>query len=129
MSVYLAHALTSLLPTTSPIIVNVVHPGFCTSEITRNVKFPASTFNAIATFLAAKSCEKGSRNLVWAAVGTPTTEKGKEDGDGLSSLRGAYVSHAQVEECSDYALSDEGKAVGKRIWVCSCLSNYRSFTR
>lgn len=64
---------------------------------------------------------------MWAAVGSPETARGKDDGDKLPSLRGAFVSHAQVEECSDYALSDEGKAVEERIWVSRSLSHYYQF--
>ena len=76
-----------------------------------------SLLNAIGEVLFAKNCEQGSRNLIWAAIGVPSTPRGKEDNEGVNLLRGAYIVHAQVKECSDYALSEEGRAVCERFWV------------
>jgi len=58
--------------------------------------------------LLARTAEEGSRNLVWGAVGGAGRE---------FELRGAYVSNANLDEVSDYALSDEGAVVQARIWV------------
>ena len=56
----------------------------------------------------ARTTEQGSRQLVWAAVGGAGRE---------FELRGGYVSKADLQEVSDYVLSDEGAAVQTRVWV------------
>ena len=58
--------------------------------------------------LLARTAEQGSRQLVWAAVGGAGRE---------FELRGAYVSKADVQEVSDYVLSDDGVVAQRRIWV------------
>ena len=47
----------------------------------------------------ARTAEQGLRQLVWAVVGGAGRE---------FELRGAYVSKADVQEVSDYVLSDDG---------------------
>jgi retinol dehydrogenase 12 len=116
-NLFSVHALTSRLPPTSPIIVNAVHPGFCKSQLNREVKFPKWLVLKAGELLLARSCEEGSRHVIWASIGTPSSTRDKEDGEGIRLLKGAYIAHCQVEECSDYALSEEGKAVRERIWV------------
>jgi len=117
MNVFVVHAIASRLPTTSPIIVNAVHPGYCKSGLTRQAKFPKKTFASISEFLFARSCEEGSRSLIWAAIGTPSGTRDKEDGESVRLLQGEYIAHAQILGCSSYASSEEGKAVGERIWA------------
>ena len=58
--------------------------------------------------LLARTTEEGSRQLVWAAIGGAGRE---------SDLRGGFVSKANLQEVSDYALSDEGAVVQTRLWV------------
>jgi len=57
--------------------------------------------------LIGRTTEQGSRQLVWAAVGGAGRE---------FELRGAYVSKADVQEVSDYVLSDDGVVAQRRIW-------------
>jgi retinol dehydrogenase 12 len=76
----------------------------------------------VAQFLIARTAEQGSRNLIWAAIATPSVPRDKEDGEGIRLLKGAYIANSQVEECSDYALSAEGKAMRERILVCVRLT-------
>jgi len=64
--------------------------------------------------LLARTTEEGSRQLVWAAVGGVGRE---------FELRGGYVNMANLEEVSDYALSDEGAAVQTRLWVRDTFSH------
>jgi retinol dehydrogenase-12 len=61
----------------------------------------------IEVFLAFTT-EEGSRQLLWAALGGAGRE---------FELRGGYVSKANLQEVSDYALSDEGAVIQTRIWV------------
>lgn len=64
--------------------------------------------DSIMEFLLARTTEEGSRQLVWAAVGGTGRE---------FELRGGYVSKANLQEVSDYALSDGGAVVQARLWV------------
>jgi len=117
-NIFFVQALASRLSPSSPIIVNCVHPGFCKSELLRQSDFFKSFLMVIGQFLlAACSSEVGSRHLVWAAIGTPSGTRAKEDGEDIRLLKGAYIANVGVEECSNYPLSEEGKAVRERIWV------------
>ena len=64
--------------------------------------------------ILARTTEEGSRQLVWAAVGGTGRE---------FELRGGYVNKANLEEVSDYVLSDEGGAVQTRLWVRDTFSH------
>ena len=63
---------------------------------------------SIMECLLARTTEEGSRQLVWAAIGGVGRE---------SELRGGFVSNANLQEVSDYVLSDEGTVVQTRLWV------------
>ena len=65
--------------------------------------------------LLARSTEKGSRELVWAAIGGAGREV---------ELRGAYVSNETLQEVTDYALSDEGAVLQTRLWVRELSHNW-----
>jgi hypothetical protein len=90
------------------VIVTAVNPGYCKSQLRRNLSFPLRFFDGIMEAVLARTTEEGSRNLVWAAVGGAGRE---------FELRGGYVSNANLQEVSDYALSDEGAVVQTRLWV------------
>jgi retinol dehydrogenase-12 len=101
--------LTKRLPANSPVIVTSANPGYCKSELRRNFPFALRIIDTIREALLARTTEEGSRQLVWAAVGGVGRE---------FELRGGYVSMANLQEVSDYALSDEGAVVQTRLWVC-----------
>jgi retinol dehydrogenase 12 len=101
--------LTKRLPANSPVIVTSANPGYCKSELNRNFPFALRIIDTIGQALLARTTEEGSRQLVWAAVGGVGRE---------FELRGGYVSMANLQEVSDYALSDEGAVVQTRLWVC-----------
>lgn len=62
--------------------------------------------------LVARQTEEGSRQLVWAAVGTP------EGGEGsLDKLRGAYINTAHIDEPGDFLLGEAGKRREGKLWV------------
>ena len=67
--------------------------------------------------LLARTAEEGSRQLMWAAIGGVGRE---------FELRGGYVNRANLQEVSDYVLSDEGAAVQTRIWVRDIFSHNRT---
>jgi hypothetical protein len=109
LNVFFVQELTKRLPASSPVIVTIANPGYCKSELLRNFPFALRMLEAIGKALLARTTEEGSRQLVWAAVGGAGRE---------FELRGGYVSMANLQEVSDYALSDEGAVVQTRLWVC-----------
>jgi len=62
----------------------------------------------ILEVLLARTTEEGSRQILWAAIGGTGRE---------AELRGGYVNKSNLQEVSDYVLSDEGAVVQTRIWV------------
>jgi retinol dehydrogenase 12 len=92
------------------VIVTAVNPGLCKSQLIRNQAFLVRLIAAIVMILIGRTTEEGSRQLVWAAVGGVGRE---------FELRGGYVSKGDLQEVSDYVLSDEGAVVQTRIWVRS----------
>jgi len=107
-NIFFVRELTKRLPANSPIIVTAANPGFCKSQLFRHVPFILHLASTIVMALLARSTEQGSRQLVWAAVGGAGREY---------DLRGAYVNKADLQEVSDFVLSDDGAVAQKRIWV------------
>jgi hypothetical protein len=60
--------------------------------------------------LLARSAEKGSRTIVHAALAGSRAD-----------MQGKYLNKCQVEEESDYVLSDEGAKTEDQLWVCFLL--------
>ncbi|KAF9443120.1 hypothetical protein P691DRAFT_809434 [Macrolepiota fuliginosa MF-IS2] len=58
------------------------------------------------------TAEQGSRQLIWAAGGTP-----KGDNDSPDKLKGVYVGLADIDEPSDFVLGDEGKEREDKLWA------------
>lgn len=111
LNIFFARALTERLRG-EPIIVNTVNPGYCHSNLSRNMPSIVIMLDKLAKWIFARTTEQGSRSLVWAAIG------GDEDRD---KLRGAYVALCQVSEASDYVLSDGGKRAQDVLWVSAEL--------
>ena len=116
MNILFVRELTKKLPANSPIIVTAVNPGFCKTQLTRHVPFPARLVMTIMAALLGRTAEEGSRQLVWAAIGGAGREL---------ELRGAYVNKADIEEVSDYVLSDDGAVAQRRIWVRHKFNSHR----
>jgi retinol dehydrogenase 12 len=108
LNVFFVRELTKRLPANSPVIVTAVNPGLCKSQLGRHRSFFDNVVAAIAMAILGRTAEEGSRQLVWAAVGGVGREV---------ELRGAYVNKANIQEVSDYVLSDEGAVVQTRLWV------------
>lgn len=95
-------------------IVNGVNPGYCYSELRRNLGLIVSVFDWMMEKALARTSEEGGRQLVWAAVGG----EGNED-----ETRGAYISACRVEEPSDILLGEEGQKLQNRVWVRDLVSH------
>ena len=100
--------LASRLPNPTPVSVTSINPGFCHSRLTRALE-DNPILNVVLRLmkaLLARTTEMGSRTLVHPAVGP-----------GERARHGRYVSSCEVTEESDYALSEEGKEISRRLWV------------
>ncbi|KAI0002530.1 hypothetical protein BJV74DRAFT_973541 [Russula compacta] len=107
LNVFFVRELTKRLPANSPVIVTAVSPGYCKSQLRRHLSFFVSILDGIMEAFLARTTEEGSRQLIWASIGGAGRE---------FELRGAYVNKSNLQEVSDYALSDEGAAVQTRLW-------------
>lgn len=107
LNLFFARELASRFPKDSPLVINAVNPGFCFSAIRRDASLPRSiVFRAMETFLA-WSTERGSRQLIFAALGNQ---------DKPDVMKGAYISSSEIVEPSDYVVSNEGVKVQKQLW-------------
>lgn len=86
-------------PESYPVIINMVNPGLCHSELADKVGLPIKIVKAIL----ARKTEVGSRTLVDAA------SKGQES-------MGQSLSDCKVEEPSAFVRSAEGKETQRRVW-------------
>ncbi|KAF9447064.1 NAD(P)-binding protein [Macrolepiota fuliginosa MF-IS2] len=107
LGVFFARALNSRIKD-QPIIVNTVNPGFCRTELHRNM---AGLVTWLLELVFGRTAEQGSRQLIWAAVGTPKGDEGA-----LDNLKGAYISFADIHPPSDFVLGEEGKKKEDKLW-------------
>ena len=107
LNVFFARELNERLRDKS-VVVNAVTPGFCHSELARNITGIRAWYMWLRKLVLARSTEQGSRQLIWACIG------GK---DNIDQLRGAYISSMQVREPSDFVVSEEGKHAQTKLWV------------
>lgn len=86
----------------SGVILNMLNPGLCHSELGRD----AGLFLSVLKFFLARTTEVGSRTLVASALA------GKES-------HGNYMHDGLVDDAqlSAFASSDEGAKVGEKVWT------------
>ncbi|KAI0341927.1 NAD(P)-binding protein [Trametopsis cervina] len=99
-----AHS-SSLIPTS-------VNPGFCATELARNLPLGERIRMRIMHALIARSAEQGARQLVWASLGPD----GKDGPHVRYAMSGQYVTLASTAEPSDFVISREGFAAQEKIW-------------
>ena len=110
LNLFFARELSFRLPEDSPLIINAVNPGLCVSGLRRNLSLSRQVVLWFFDIFVSWSAERGSRQLIFAALGNQ---------DKPDEMNGAYVSSSRIVEPSDYVLSDEGVKVQKQLWVCS----------
>lgn len=110
LNLFFARELASRLPEDSPLVINAVNPGFCISTLRRNAPLSIAIVYWLWDVFIAWSTERGSRQLIFAALGNQ---------DKLDELKGAYITSSKIVEPSDYVISDEGAKVQKQLWVRS----------
>jgi hypothetical protein len=107
LNIFFTRSLASLLKDT-PVIVDAVNPGFCRSELAREMSGMGGVLIWLMHTLLARTTEQGGRQLVYAAVGS------SEDPD---RLHGGYINLHKVDEPSDYVLGDAGNKRQEKLWV------------
>ncbi|KAK0489457.1 hypothetical protein IW261DRAFT_417208 [Armillaria novae-zelandiae] len=107
LNILFARALQGHIPSSPAITVNSVTPGFCYSDIGSGV--PAEEAERLQKMREelAFTTEEGSRQLVYAAVGSLDKEE---------KLRGKYIHLSEVVEESDFVISEDGKIVQDKVW-------------
>lgn len=96
--------LVELLPAPSAsnqVIVNLVNPGWCATELGRNKH--KLLFERICFQMIGRTSEQGSRTLVHSVT------SGRE-------THGKYLSECMVAPQSDYCQSERGRLVGQRLF-------------
>ena len=117
LNLFFAREFASRLPKDSPLVINTVNPCFCISGLRRNVPLSHAIIFWFWDRFLSWSTERGSRQLVFAALGN------KEN---PNELKGSYITSSRVVEPSDYVISDEGDKVQKQLWVRSLRWVYSS---
>jgi len=86
LEVYAVRQLASLLPLSkSSVIINIVSPGLCYSDLDRNASFILKLAMATMRKLLARTSEEGSRNLLQAVFAGPDSH-------------GKFCSECQIKE-------------------------------
>jgi len=104
-NVFFVRAFADHLVPRHVVAVDCVNPGLCHSQLMSEAPAPVKAILGILKALIARSTEKGSRTLVHAALSGSQSE-----------VNGKYLNKCQVEEESDYVLSDEGRKLQARLW-------------
>ncbi|PBK94509.1 NAD(P)-binding protein [Armillaria gallica] len=109
LNVLFARALQLHVPSSPAITVNSVTPGLCFSGLGLGSDDPVDQAERLQTRRQeyAFTTEKGSRQLVYGAVGSLDNEE---------KLRGKYICMSEVVEESDFVISKDGKIVQNKVW-------------
>ncbi|KAF7419527.1 hypothetical protein PC9H_002118 [Pleurotus ostreatus] len=90
------------------IAVNSVDPGFCYSELRRDLPFGIRMVTQFFEKIVARTAEEGSRQLVWAALAKSSEEE---------LMKGAYVTSMEVREPSDFVVGKKGKDFREELFT------------
>ncbi|KZO94478.1 NAD(P)-binding protein [Calocera viscosa TUFC12733] len=105
-NVLFTRAFSAHLPLGTPLTVNAVNPGLCSSSLIRELN-PFIRIPIVGvTSVLARSTEVGSRNFVYAAVSRE-----------LDGKTGEFLQSCKVDEPSDFVISERGASASKRLWA------------
>ncbi|KAK7056348.1 hypothetical protein VNI00_002902 [Paramarasmius palmivorus] len=93
LNVLFTRALQRHIGPSPPVVVSAVNPGFCISELRRDISGIQAAFSCLMEKALALTMEEGSRQLVYAALA-------QDD-----KMPGGYTSFNEVVEPSDDALN------------------------
>ena len=122
LNVAFVRSLQAHIPPSLPLIVANVCPGFCITELRRNVD-PIIFAELDKT---ARTPEEGSRQLLWASLGPDLAKL--DDVEVTKVMRGAYTANVEVIEANAVFKTDKGKALQQRLWVRSLVRLRGSWT-
>jgi NAD(P)-dependent dehydrogenase (short-subunit alcohol dehydrogenase family) len=90
----------------SGVILDILNPGMCHSELARDVGFVLSIVAWVMKGLLARSTEMGSRTLVAGVAAGP-------------EAHGKYMHDGKVDDgaLSSYVKSKKGEETGKKVWA------------
>lgn len=83
------------------VTLNFVNPGFCHSELMREVTNPVIT---LVKKLICRSTEMGSRPIAYAGLAGPETH-------------GKYIADNQVKACAPLVEGKQGPEMQRRVWA------------
>ncbi|KAJ7284621.1 hypothetical protein C8J57DRAFT_1053099 [Mycena rebaudengoi] len=105
LNVFFVRALSAHLGPSAPVVVTTTAPGFCVSELRRDLAGGFKYFVKVMEWMIALTTEEGSRRVVWACVGLPNAP---------DKLRGQYLDACKVQEASDFVINNP--KVEQRLW-------------
>jgi retinol dehydrogenase-12 len=97
----LADSVTPSTKSKNEVVVNLVHPGWCSTALFRSRQVPLP--ERIMFALTGRTAEQGGRSLVYGVV------QGNE-------TNGCYISECRIKPQSSYVRSVEGLETRKRLW-------------
>ncbi|KAB2575640.1 Short-chain dehydrogenase/reductase SDR [Lasiodiplodia theobromae] len=106
IEIYAGRELASLLPVEKTgVVINLLCPGLCWSELTRNCTWGVWLQIFTLRLLLARSQEVGSRTLLHAAVAGPDSH-------------GQVCSDCEIREdkTAEFVKSEEGQRTQKKVW-------------
>jgi hypothetical protein len=83
------------------VTLNFVNPGWCHSELMREMKSPVVT---VLKNLLCRSTEVGSRPIAYAGVAGPETH-------------GKYLSDSKIQHCAPLVEGKEGPEMQRKVWA------------
>ncbi|GJE92167.1 short chain dehydrogenase [Phanerochaete sordida] len=111
LNVLFVRALSAHLAPAAGVVPTAVCPGFCVSELRRNVSWREEVVYKLMEWTMGRSAEQGARPVVYAALGPDG-----RDGRHVEFFRGAYVDSCEVVGPGDWVLSREGWEMQERVW-------------
>jgi len=101
LNILFVRAFVSHIPPSTSLTINAVNPGLCVSSLMRD----GNKLLVALIQLLARTTEVGSRMFVHAAVA--------HDLDGKT---GEYLSACEINEPSDFVISQKGASASARLW-------------
>ncbi|KIX96641.1 uncharacterized protein Z520_07907 [Fonsecaea multimorphosa CBS 102226] len=89
--------------TAPPVTITLVNPGFCVSDLDRNMILPARILMYVVRMLLGRSTEVGSRTLVYGASAGPGSH-------------GEFMSDGKNQEVEKWIYSDLGKKAQVKVF-------------
>jgi retinol dehydrogenase-12 len=112
-NLFFTRSFAARLPPTSPLIVNCLSPGFCTTELGRNTATFFKPFLKLFQLIFARTAAEGAKTYVWAAL----AGKAQDQNALRENVHVTLIIDCKIAEPSDYALSKEGREAETRLWV------------